>query len=106
MKPAPAPDGDSPKVVALLAELDAALREIERLKQTVAFARTTAHDLAQPLTTILARTQLLMNAIKPEDPHYRAVSIICAETERLAGVAGEFNKLKEMVAAAPGVPKA
>ena len=93
------------RTLAALTGFDAALREIERLRETVAFARAKAHDLAQPLTTILARSQLLMNAIKPEDPHYRAISIICAETERLAGTAGEFNRIKEM-AAEPSVPKA
>lgn len=103
MKPVPA--GDKRTVVELQAELDAALREIERLRETVAFARAKAHDLAQPLTTILARSQLLMNAIKPEDPHYRAISIICAETERLADTAAEFNRIKAM-AAQPAVPKA
>lgn len=91
--------------LATLTELDAALKEVERLRQAVAFARTTAHDLAQPLTTILARTQLLMNTIKPEDPHYRVVSIICAESERLANLTGEFSKLKEM-AVVPASQKA
>ena len=90
---------------AAAGRLEAALREIERLRETVAFARARAHDLAQPLTTILARSQLLMNTLKPEDPHYRAISIICAETERLASAAGEFSKLKEM-AAEPAVRKA
>ena len=105
MKPSSVPGGHAPRVDELLAELNAALREIERLRETVAFARARAHDLAQPLTTILARSQLLMNAIKPEDPHYRAISIICAEAGRLASAAGEFNKLKEM-AAEPAVRKA
>ena len=84
------------RTLAALTGLDAALRDVERLQQTVAFARTTAHDLAQPLTTILARAQLLMSSMKPEDPHYRAVSIICTEAGRLAEAAGEFSKLKEM----------
>ena len=105
MKPSSVPGGHAPRVDELLAALNAALREIERLRETVAFARARAHDLAQPLTTILARSQLLMNAIKPEDPHYRAISIICAEAGRLASAAGEFNKLKEM-AAEPAVRKA
>ena len=86
-------------------KLEAALVEVERLRQTISFARTTAHDLAQPLTTILARSQLLMSAIKPGDPHYKAISIICAESERLAGVVERFSKLKEM-APEPGPPKA
>jgi len=70
--------------------------ENERLSRAVLFARQTAHDLAQPLTTILARAQLLRNRLKPEDPSYRAVSIICDEADRLARMVEEFQKLKEM----------
>ena len=101
-------DGGGPEirqVLCTLADLDSALREVERLRQTVDFARATAHNLAQPLTTILARSQLLMSAMKPEDSHYRALGIICAETERLADAAKEFNKLKAM-AAEPAAQKA
>lgn len=73
--------------------------ENERLQRAVTHARHTAHDLAQPLTTILARCQLLMTRIKPEDPHHRAVSIICQEADRLAGLIEGFQRLKEMAAA-------
>ena len=83
--------------------LQAAEQEIERLRRTVLFARQTAHDLAQPLTTILARAQLLRLNAKPEDPHHRAVNIICDEADRLAKMLEEFQKLKVM-AQAPARP--
>ncbi|HZI95310.1 MAG TPA: histidine kinase dimerization/phospho-acceptor domain-containing protein [Patescibacteria group bacterium] len=74
--------------------MDRALAEIDRLRKAVLFARQTAHELAQPLTTILARAQLLRNALKPDDPHSRAVGIICDEADRLAKMMEEFQKLK------------
>ena len=81
-----------------------ATEEIERLRRTVLFARQTAHDLAQPLTTILARAQLVKNSLKPDDPHMRAVSIICDEADRLAQMMEAFQKLKEMVKG-PSLPR-
>lgn len=76
--------------------LKLAEQEIERLRKTIVFARQTAHDLAQPLTTILARAQLLRLSAKPEDPHHHAVNIICDEADRLARMMEEFQKLKVM----------
>jgi len=74
-----------------------ACAEIKRLREAVALARSTAHDLAQPLTTVLARAQLLMNHLPPDDPNRRAVGIICQEAGRLAGLIEKFQALKEMV---------
>jgi len=71
--------------------------EIQRLREAVGLARSTAHDLAQPLTTVLARAQLLMNNLPRDDPNRRAVSIICQEAGRLAGLIEKFQALKEMV---------
>ena len=73
-----------------------AMEEIVRLRNTVLFARQTAHDLAQPLTTILARAQLLRHNLKADDPHSRAVNIFCDEADRLARMMEEFQKLKVM----------
>lgn len=76
--------------------LDHALEENDRLRKSVLFARHTAHELAQPLTTILARAQLLRSVLKPDDPHVRTVSIICDEADRLARMVEEFQHLKGM----------
>ena len=71
--------------------------EIQRLREAVGLARSTAHDLAQPLTTVLARAQLLMSNLTPDDPNRRAVGIICQEAARLADLIEKFQALKEMV---------
>ena len=59
-----------------LRRLEEARGEVARLREAVLFARSTAHDLAQPLTTILARTQLLLRNLQPDDPSRRAVGIV------------------------------
>ncbi len=89
---------------ALLARrLQRARAEIQRLISAIELARTTAHDLAQPLTTILARAQLLQISLKPEDPAHRSVSIICQEADRLAEIIERFHRLREMIRP-PGSP--
>ncbi len=88
--------GSAPPGAAIVEMVARESVEIERLRRAVRHARDTAHDLAQPLTTVLARAQLLAGSVQPDSPHYRAVSIICKEAGRLAEIAENFNKLKEM----------
>ena len=94
----PDPSAVSRDLEALLAgrRLREALAEVARLHDTVRFARATAHDLAQPLTTILARAQLLMHKLPAEDAHHRPISIICQEAERMARIIEGFQSLKTM----------
>ncbi|HET6372712.1 MAG TPA: histidine kinase dimerization/phospho-acceptor domain-containing protein [Candidatus Polarisedimenticolia bacterium] len=86
-----------------LRRLEEARGEVARLREAVLFARSTAHDLAQPLTTILARTQLLLKNLQPDDPSRRAVGIVCQEAERLAKIIEGFQKLRTM-APSPAPP--
>lgn len=81
--------------------LTRAAEEIERLRGAVRHARRTAHELAQPLTTILARAQLLLAKVEADDPRHRMVSIINGEADRLAKLVLEFQKLREMVRPQP-----
>lgn len=77
--------------------LDAARAEIARLRAALMFARDTAHDLAQPLTTVMARSQMLLSKTDSEHPHHRPLTIISQEAERLAESIEKFQSLKEMV---------
>jgi len=76
--------------------LAAARREIERLQRAVMHARRTAHDLAQPLTTVLARSQLLLRRLTPDDPNHRALTVLCTEADRLARTVESFQTLREL----------
>lgn len=84
-----------------LRRLSGAMEEVERLRSAVLHARRTAHDLAQPLTTIMARAQLLAGKLKPDDPHARPLGIICEESEKMASLIEQFQKIK-VIAAGPG----
>ncbi len=85
-----------------LRRLAALADEVETLRAAVMHARRTAHDLAQPLTTIMARAQLLAGRLKPDDPNARPIGIICEESDRLARLINEFQRLREMTAGASG----
>jgi len=91
-----------PDLVVLDAVGEAALDLVEtrqengRLREAVSYARTTAHDLAQPLTTILARSQLLLSKAGPDDPSHKPLKVISDEATRLADLIVKFQKLKEM----------
>ncbi len=76
--------------------LEALRRESDRLRRALLHARETAHDLAQPLTTVLARSQLLLRKCPPDHPDHRALTIICREADRLAQIVERFQTLKEM----------
>jgi len=79
--------------------------ELLRLRRAVGFARKTAHDLAQPVTVISARAQLLLNRMEPGDPNRRAVEVICQEANRLVSLMEQFQSLKEMTAPAGPAPE-
>ncbi len=90
------------EAAAAARRLSAARGEIARLRDTVRHARSTAHDLAQPLTTIMARAQLLLSRTPAEDPSHRPLSVICQEADRLASLIERFQALKTMAAAQGG----
>lgn len=102
--PAEDPDRAVREVRGALAlrRLAALAEEVETLRAAVMHARRTAHDLAQPLTTIMARAQLLAGRLKPDDPNARPIGIICEESDRLARLINEFQRLREMTVGASG----
>jgi len=78
--------------------------EVQKLRKAVGFARKTAHDLAQPVTIISARSQLLLGRVPADDPNRRAIEIIAQEADRLVRLMEEFQSLKEMAAQAGQAP--
>jgi len=74
-----------------------AMSEITRLRAAVVYARDTAHDLAQPLTTVLGRAQLLAMTAKAGEKHHKGVTIIAQEADRMATITERFTQLKVMV---------
>ena len=61
-------------------------------------AGAAAHELNQPLTSIIGYAQLIQrqsspNAEDPAPPHLRAVGVILSEAERMAGIVKKIGKI-------------
>ncbi|MBI3449444.1 MAG: hypothetical protein HY049_11070 [Acidobacteria bacterium] len=84
-------DGIATGMAALIGEIalhalaaGAPIGELAQARRRLDEARRAAHDLTQPLTTILARAKLLLESVKEEDPSHRPIAIIARESERLS----------------------
>src|SRR4029078_9305376 len=64
-------------------------------KQVVAIelAGAAAHELNQPLTSVMVYAQILLLRLEPESPHLRAMETILAESERMAGIVRQLGSL-------------
>lgn len=56
-------------------------------------AGTAAHELNQPLTSILAYAQLLLRKSSPERPEYHAATVIVQQAERMADMVKKIGKI-------------
>jgi PAS domain S-box-containing protein len=56
-------------------------------------AGAAAHELNQPLTSIIGYTQLIQRQSAADAPHLRAAGIILAEAERMAGIVKKIGKI-------------
>lgn len=92
--------------VGIFSDLRDRLRMEERLasaqeklaiseKQVVAIelAGAAAHELNQPLTSVMGYAQMLLRRLEPDSPHLRAMETILAESERMAGIVRQLGSL-------------
>jgi PAS domain S-box-containing protein len=56
-------------------------------------AGTTAHELNQPLTSVMGYSELLRKKMQPEDANFRAVDIILREAERMAEIVRKIGRI-------------
>ncbi|MFW5879011.1 MAG: histidine kinase dimerization/phospho-acceptor domain-containing protein [Myxococcota bacterium] len=56
-------------------------------------AGTTAHELNQPLTSVMGYADLLRRRIAPTDPNYRAIDIVFRESERMAEIVRKIGRI-------------
>ena len=68
----------------ILSERQAAIAEL---------AGTTAHELNQPLTSVMGYSELLRRRMVPSDPHFRAVDTILHEAERMAEIVRKIGRI-------------
>ena len=76
-----------------LSSAEEKLEESERNALVVALAGTTAHELNQPLTSVMGYAELLKRRLKEEDFAWRPVDIIYREAERMAEIVRKIGKI-------------
>jgi PAS domain S-box-containing protein len=81
------------KIEQRLAQAQEKLMVTEKQALIAELAGTTAHELNQPLTSVMGYSELLKKKMSPEDVHYRAVDIILREAERMAEIVRKIGKI-------------
>ncbi len=76
-----------------LTDVEARLLESEKTAVIVALAGTAAHELNQPLTSVMGYSELLKRKLKESDPAWRSVDIIHREAERMAEIVRKIGKI-------------
>jgi PAS domain S-box-containing protein len=76
-----------------LTDAEARLLESEKNAVIVALAGTAAHELNQPLTSVMGYAELLKRKIKETEPTWRPVDIIHREAERMAEIVKKIGKI-------------
>ncbi|MFN7135697.1 MAG: PAS domain S-box protein, partial [Myxococcales bacterium] len=81
------------KLEAKLSRAQERLQQAERQAVIVELAGTAAHELNQPLTSVMGYAELLKRRMKEDDPSFKAVDIIYREAERMAEIVRKIGKI-------------
>jgi PAS domain S-box-containing protein len=76
-----------------LSDVETRLEESEKNAVIVALAGTAAHELNQPLTSVMGYAELLRRKLSETDFAYRPVDIIYREAERMAEIVRKIGKI-------------
>lgn len=76
-----------------LSDVENRLEESEKNAVIVALAGTAAHELNQPLTSVMGYAELLKRRLKEEDASYKPVDIIYREAERMAEIVRKIGRI-------------
>ncbi len=76
-----------------LAEAQEQLVVSEKQAILAELAGTTAHELNQPLTSVMGYSELLKKRIAPDDANARAIDIILKEAERMAEIVRKIGRI-------------
>ena len=77
-----------------LSDAEVRLEESKRNAVLMALAGTTAHELNQPLTSVLGFAELLKRKLKQDDEAYKRVDTIFREAERMKEIVKKIGKLR------------
>jgi len=81
------------KIEQRLAQAQEKLVMTEKQALIAELAGTTAHELNQPLTSVMGYSELLKKKMSPEDSNFRAVDIILREAERMAEIVRKIGRI-------------
>jgi PAS domain S-box-containing protein len=84
---------DQLRIEERLAQAQEKLIVSERQAVIAELAGTTAHELNQPLTSVMGYSELLKKRMVPSDPHYRAIDTILREAERMAEIVRKIGRI-------------
>ncbi len=76
-----------------LAEAQQKLADTEKQALIAELAGTAAHELNQPLTSVMAYAELLKRKLPGETPEHRAASTMLREAERMADIVRKIGKM-------------
>jgi len=68
-------------------------QEPKSVEELILQARKICHDMNQPLTVIMARSELLLMKTAPDAPDHRAVEQIHQQAEKLSDLVLELQRL-------------
>jgi PAS domain S-box-containing protein len=84
---------DRLKIEQRLAQAQEKLVVTEKQALIAELAGTTAHELNQPLTSVMGYSELLKKKMSPEDANYRGIDIILREAERMAEIVRKIGRI-------------
>lgn len=84
---------DKLRIERRLNEAQAKLAQTERQALIAELAGTAAHELNQPLTSVLAYAELLLRKTQEGDPAHKAATVISAEAQRMADIVRKIGKI-------------
>jgi PAS domain S-box-containing protein len=76
-----------------LSDAEVRLEESKRNAVLMALAGTTAHELNQPLTSVLGFAELLKRKLRTDDESYKRVDTIFREAERMKEIVKKIGKI-------------
>ncbi len=81
------------KMEQRLEEAQAKLQQTEKQALIAELAGTTAHELNQPLTSVMGYAELLKKKMTPDDLLYKPIDIILSEAERMAEIVRKIGRI-------------
>jgi signal transduction histidine kinase len=84
---------ESLRMEAELAKAQEDLREREKGAAVAHLAGATAHELNQPLTSVIGYAELLQRRLESDSPLTHAAKVIVTESERMAEIVCKIGKI-------------